>query len=184
MEVFPIAHHNYDYDKLCLEMNNLLMHENESIEEFSSRFMFLCCRFHPEDLPSEKYLLEWFSFLVLSNYKHNETRDEEHNIDISQGVQDSDSMVNLIPILNSSQAIIEPETDPQPHMLRVFISHFQQSKNNSDINIQSKNIPEIPLDVGCEENSLEINLIEEKDSISRHVNNDSSLHDNLELVSI
>jgi hypothetical protein len=128
MEVFLIAHQNYDYDKLCLEMNNLSMHENESIEEFSSRFMFLCCRFHPEDLPSEKDLLEWFSFLVLSNYKHNETKDDEHNIDISQGVKDTDSMVNLGPILNYFKPIIEPETDPQPHTLGVCISHFHQSK--------------------------------------------------------
>jgi hypothetical protein len=99
------------------------MLEKETIEDFSSRFMFLCCRFHPKDLPSEKYLLEWFSFFVISNFKHNETKDDENNINISQGVKDIDSMVNRGPILNYSKPIIKPEIDPQPHRLR-FVFHI------------------------------------------------------------
>jgi hypothetical protein len=65
MEVFLLAHQNYNYEELCLEIENISMHADESLDEFYARFMSLCFRFHLEDLPSTKDLIECFTSLVL-----------------------------------------------------------------------------------------------------------------------
>jgi hypothetical protein len=82
IDIFLLDHHCYDYDKLCLEIGSLSMHEDESIEEFYDRFKSLCFRFHLKDLPSEEDLSQCFKFLVSSSCKHNKSnKDEQDNID-------------------------------------------------------------------------------------------------------
>jgi hypothetical protein len=50
MEVFLLAHHNYNYKELCLEIQNIYMHADESLDEFYAIFMSLCFRFYLEDI--------------------------------------------------------------------------------------------------------------------------------------
>jgi hypothetical protein len=60
----------YDYDRLCSEVNDLRMKSDESIEEFSTRFIHLCCRFPLNDL---SYISEWFQHLVSLSLEHDQS---------------------------------------------------------------------------------------------------------------
>jgi hypothetical protein len=54
IEVFLLAHENYNYEVLVLEIENISMHTNESLDEFYDIFMPFLFRFHLKDLPSTK----------------------------------------------------------------------------------------------------------------------------------
>jgi hypothetical protein len=68
MELFLIAHQNYNYNELCLEVKNLRRHEGESFDELFSRFMLIFFRFCEDDQFSGEDALDWFLYLnSLSN---------------------------------------------------------------------------------------------------------------------
>jgi len=98
MEVFLLTRQNYNYDEFFLEMDNIFMCENESIDEFYSKIILLCYKFHLKDLPSEEDLIEWFSTLVHHVNRHNKRNDDKESIDKHN--KDIDPAVNLGSIPN------------------------------------------------------------------------------------
>jgi hypothetical protein len=52
MHEFLYAFENYNYDELCEEILELRKKKDESLEDFSLRFMCLLYRFHLDDMPS------------------------------------------------------------------------------------------------------------------------------------
>lgn len=79
-EVFLLSNQNYNYDELCLEMDNIFVLENEFVDAFCSRFIFLFCRFHPKYLPSKPDSIEWFYTHVYSIVTHDERNVDEHSM--------------------------------------------------------------------------------------------------------
>jgi len=54
----------------CSDVNDLRMKSDESIEEFATRFIHLCCRFPLNDL---HYINEWFQHLVSLSLEHDQS---------------------------------------------------------------------------------------------------------------
>ena len=54
MELFICAHQNYDYEKLCKEIESLQREEEDSIADFDSRIIHNSYRFHDDDRPSKE----------------------------------------------------------------------------------------------------------------------------------
>lgn len=52
------------------------MYDHESLDVFYKIFCSFCCRFHLDDFPSTKDLIECFSSLVPSHTKNNESINE------------------------------------------------------------------------------------------------------------
>ena len=67
MELFLISHQNYNYDELCLELENICRHEGKFVQEFLSRFILIFHRFYKDGQPSTKDLFEWFLYLLHEN---------------------------------------------------------------------------------------------------------------------
>ena len=99
MEVFLSAHQNYNYEELCLEIENLSMQVDEYLDEFYARFMSLCFIFHLEDFPSTKYIIECFTSLVLPVKECNKSNEDEHDV--------LDPLVNF----ESTSNFIEPTNE-------------------------------------------------------------------------
>jgi hypothetical protein len=58
---FLYAFENYDNDKLCNKLQGPSKVQDESLEEFTLRFMHLLYIFHFNDIP---FVVEWFPYLV------------------------------------------------------------------------------------------------------------------------
>jgi hypothetical protein len=54
---------DYDYDKICLELENLRRLEGESMIHFVIRFKLICLKFYPHDKPSDDDLTDWIVYL-------------------------------------------------------------------------------------------------------------------------
>jgi hypothetical protein len=144
MEVFMLAHQNYNYEELCLEIENISMHANESLDEFHARFMSLCFRFHLEGLPSKKYLIEYFICLVLRVCERKKSNQDKHGV--LNPLVDFDSTSNFIEPTN------EFETVSQLQTLGVSFTYFQNKENDfTDLNLESENIAKKYFN-GCDEN--------------------------------
>jgi len=74
MNMFLVAHQNYSYENLFLEIEDISMHVDEPLEDFYAIFMSLCFRFYFIDLPSKKYVVEYFTSLVHLNYEYNKSK--------------------------------------------------------------------------------------------------------------
>lgn len=64
MVIFLITHHNYNYDELCLELENSHRHEVESPHEFLSIFLLIFHRFCKDDQPYGDDLFELFLYIL------------------------------------------------------------------------------------------------------------------------
>jgi hypothetical protein len=64
MEVFIIAHVDYDYDELFNELEEIHRLRNEHVDDFFQRFMQIYCIFPESDKPSDQEIFDWFSYLV------------------------------------------------------------------------------------------------------------------------
>jgi hypothetical protein len=68
MDLFLSAHDDCNYDDVYLELENLCKFEGAPDDEFFSRFMLTCFRFHEDDQPSGEDALDWLLYLnSLSN---------------------------------------------------------------------------------------------------------------------
>jgi len=57
MEVFIIAHENYDYEQLCTEVEGICRNINESMYDFLQRVMQIYYRFPKNDRASDQQVL-------------------------------------------------------------------------------------------------------------------------------
>jgi len=62
--MFLHAFQDYDYDKVCLELENLHRFEGQSFEDFLTRFKLICLHFQSQYLPSQIELMGWFRHIV------------------------------------------------------------------------------------------------------------------------
>lgn len=72
-QVFLKTHQNYSYNGLCLELDNLYMYDNESLDDFYNTFWSFCYRFHLDYFPSTEDLIERFTSLISSHFEDNES---------------------------------------------------------------------------------------------------------------
>jgi hypothetical protein len=94
MHVFLLAHQNYNFEKLCLGIENISMHAYESLDEFYAIFMSLCFIFHIEDLPSIEDPIECFTSLVLPANECRKSNEDKH--DVLHQLVNFDSTSNFI----------------------------------------------------------------------------------------
>jgi hypothetical protein len=97
---FLHAFENYDYDELCKEMLELRKEKDESLEDFSLRFMCLFYRFHLDDMPS---ISEWFLYLISLSNEQDQLVSEESkscvdaslhvDLDSHEDVEDTNDLV-------------------------------------------------------------------------------------------
>ena len=80
-KIFLNAHENYNYRKLGLELENLRRHKDESLDDFFSRFMLICCRFRERHQLSEKDTLDWFLYLTSLSDIHDLEKNKKSAID-------------------------------------------------------------------------------------------------------
>lgn len=102
MQVFFLAHHNYKYEKLCLEFDNLTIYEDETISEFLDRFMLFFYRFCHDDLHPNQVLIDNFTFLVY-----------DFNVRIYNGHIEESSLINLDSKINPIKPSNENNNPPQ-----------------------------------------------------------------------
>jgi len=123
MEVFLLAHQNYNYEELFLEIENISMHLDESINEFYARFMSVFFIYHLEDWPSTKDLIECFTSIVLPFKECKKSYEDEQ--DVIDPLVNFDSTSNFIETTNGF------ETVSQSHTLGFSFTHFQIPENDS-----------------------------------------------------
>jgi hypothetical protein len=62
--MFLHAFQDYDYDKVCDQLETLHRFEGESFNDFLFRFKLICLQFKSKDLPPQIELVGWFKHLV------------------------------------------------------------------------------------------------------------------------
>jgi len=64
MESLVAAHDNYDYEKLCCELEEICKRINESVDDLILRVVKIYYRFYKNDKPSRKEFFVWYSYLL------------------------------------------------------------------------------------------------------------------------
>jgi hypothetical protein len=96
------AFENYDYDKLCEEVLELINNEDESLEDFFVIFTHICYRFPLDDRPSTNDLISCLVFLTNEKYEPVDGEYKSYlnatlhvDLDLSENVENDNGLVGL-----------------------------------------------------------------------------------------
>lgn len=103
MQLFIYTHRSYSYEKNFSKFDNLTIVDDETVSEFSDRFMLLCYKFHHDDLPPKKVLIEKFKYVV-----------QEHNIRTYCEHKEESPSVNLNSKIDPTETLNGSSNPPQP----------------------------------------------------------------------
>ena len=67
-KIRKLIHEDYDYEKLCLELENLSRYEGKYWEYFLLKFKLICFEFHLDDIPFVNNLMKYYLFMLPSFY--------------------------------------------------------------------------------------------------------------------
>lgn len=128
-KLFLDTHENYNYKKLGLELENFRRHKDESLNDFFSRFMSICCRFRERHQLSEKDTMDWFLYLTSLSDLHDLEKNEKSVIDnmhVSSSIGDDLES-------NSSDSNVENEIVKNEQITKSYDMQFQeQEKKDND----------------------------------------------------
>jgi len=112
IHLFIVAHRDYNYSKLCLEMESLPRYEGEPFEELFFIFMLIFHKFYEDDQIPGEDALEWFIYLLSLSNQHNQVNNDEIETDFSHDMhvaKDIGSLVNVVSRSNSFESTIDVE---------------------------------------------------------------------------
>jgi hypothetical protein len=129
MELFLSAREDYNYNVVCLELENLCKFEGDPTHEFFSRFMLTFFKFCEDDQPSGEEALYWFLYINSLSNKHDQQNNDGLENDLSHDMHVNKDIILPINVDSMSTSIKSTnniEIVMQRQMLGFYNIQFQE----------------------------------------------------------